>query len=808
MPSLLPPVVYGPITPLSTSVLVSGLVPGATVTLYADGNPLTPTSVASATTTLVALGKALKAGQSITASQANPPAPPGTTPSAKSSPGVPVIPVPGVLPTPSFVSAVSTCVDSVQIDGVIPGATVTVKQGSTKWTTVPGQSPCWVNLTGSGAFAAGSTLEALQSVGSINSPTATSLPLEPAVGGATGQEGFGPPKIVQPLLACQTLLSFENMVASLDIEVVNGTTTEGATAPSQSFAAVSAPLQAGTLTAHQLSTRCSLTGKSVTYPVTSNPPPKPKLVVPVCPALNWISLTNLVPGAVLYITLVWTATDGTTETQPWGYGGISATTESFDLGTLPSTGPKGETSLSIQVEQILCPYSGSGTNHERDSGTATLPLAPGGGPFPAPNPPKNLYACAREILVTGAHPGSLLQAFSGATPLSNVVVAGSSDVTIKLWLPLVAGEPVSVKQTGCNANGTSAPPAIVNPLKSLAAPTIVTPVLAGATSVEIDGVTPGARVSLFVNGLVRSSVDSVTAKISVPAGWPALAAGDKLSAAQALCTEIATTNDTQGVTVVAPVPAPASGLGSNSNYILYNNCKVLTNVSVTIDVTQDMVCASASGPTVGFSFQLNAYSLKGKLCALQQYVVALFGSQVIGGVDNWPVSGPNIINDFFNLVSLSGAAIPAGYKLKISLENDTSGNVTGATYIVIDNTGATLATSTQTLLSLSGVTAADLAPIVAFELDIVGPINSESAVLSSGAGTISYTASAALTVLKAEPTTCTETTDITAETANTVYGLLPAGPSKTSIQTFNVTKAAIIRKPGKTHALTPRRMPS
>jgi hypothetical protein len=40
------------------------------------------------------------------------------------------------------------------------------------------------------------------------------------------------------------------------------------------------------------------------------------------------------------------------------------------------------------------------------------------------------------------------------------------------------------------------------------------------------------------------------------------------------------------------------------------------------------------------------------------------------------------------------------------------------------------------LESISGVTSNDLAPIVAFELNLVGPVNGESAVLSSGAGTI------------------------------------------------------------------------
>jgi hypothetical protein len=42
------------------------------------------------------------------------------------------------------------------------------------------------------------------------------------------------------------------------------------------------------------------------------------------------------------------------------------------------------------------------------------------------------------------------------------------------------------------------------------------------------------------------------------------------------------------------------------------------------------------------------------------------------------------------------------------------------------------------LTSISGVTVADLALIVAFELNLVGPVNGESTGLSSGAGTIVY----------------------------------------------------------------------
>ena len=41
--------------------------------------------------------------------------------------------------------------------------------------------------------------------------------------------------------------------------------------------------------------------------------------------------------------------------------------------------------------------------------------------------------------------------------------------------------------------------------------------------------------------------------------------------------------------------------------------------------------------------------------------------------------------------------------------------------------GNTKANVTKTLTSISGVTAADIAPITAFELNLVGPVNGESA---------------------------------------------------------------------------------
>ena len=84
---------------------------------------------------------------------------------------------------------------------------------------------------------------------------------------------------------------------------------------------------------------------------------------------------------------------------------------------------------------------------------------------------------------------------------------------------------------------------------------------------------------------------------------------------------------------------------------------------------------------------------------------------------------------------------------------------------------------------------------------IVGPVNGEIAVLSSGAGYISYVSlTPPLKVYVPTSTnpfpSCTETTAGRCETANTFYGFLPSNSNLTFKQFFEVNKAKamIIRR--------------
>src|SRR6516164_4135530 len=61
-----------------------------------------------------------------------------------------------------------------------------------------------------------------------------------------------------------------------------------------------------------------------------------------------------------------------------------------------------------------------------------------------------------------------------------------------------------------------------------------------------------------------------------------------------------------------------------------------------------------------------------------------------------------------------------------------------STFVVIDNQGNTVGNKT---ISLSNQPAQNLAPIVAFQLNFVGDIGGNTTILSSGAGTMTYTAS-------------------------------------------------------------------
>jgi hypothetical protein len=246
---------------------------------------------------------------------------------------------------------------------------------------------------------------------------------------------------------------------------------------------------------------------------------------------------------------------------------------------------------------------------------------------------------------------------------------------------------------------------------------------------------------------------------------------------------------------------PTKGLGSNSNYFLYSpdpasgGCKNLIGLSVTIIVDQDITAVAGSN---GFGFQINAYSAKGEYDGAQQYVVFVDPNfsppQITCMVDNWQSTSQQLVNMATELAGLQTHSLPAGYKLTISLINDASARITGATYMLVNNHGDTVGNRT---ISFSDHPVLDLAPIVAFQMNFVGDINGATTTLSSGAGTMTYTASNLMSVLNTEPA-CVDWDFSTVEAANSAYGFLPSAPSQTFTQSFELSIGGkVIHKVGR-----------
>ena len=244
------------------------------------------------------------------------------------------------------------------------------------------------------------------------------------------------------------------------------------------------------------------------------------------------------------------------------------------------------------------------------------------------------------------------------------------------------------------------------------------------------------------------------------------------------------------------VASPAT-LGGSENFILRTgNCGLLTDVAVTIFITQDIVFTENGKPlpgnssAKGFSWQLNCVGRTDDLAVLQQYVFGFDGGHIYCQVNNWTPDPGNtnengfkaLINSKDNLVALSGKKIPAGYQLVITLDNDGIGNITSGTFLVIDPKGDNVGTKKTIDLKSSIV-----GPIVGLQLNLVGPASGESVTLTSGAGSIEYVASSILTANPAPPGCAGDFGGMdTAETSNSAYGPISANASNVLQQTFSV----------------------
>jgi hypothetical protein len=236
---------------------------------------------------------------------------------------------------------------------------------------------------------------------------------------------------------------------------------------------------------------------------------------------------------------------------------------------------------------------------------------------------------------------------------------------------------------------------------------------------------------------------------------------------------------------VAPTP---HNFGSDANYLLFSNCRHLQDVEASIEITEELVGSN------GFGLQLNASSPNSFTTVWQQYLVVVQEWTLRISVELWHSGSDEVINEWFTWAAFPWDTLQAGDKFTIQLKTDTEGNVIAASFVGESN-GSTFDSQTIVLTELettegNEVTQADLAPVVAFELDIVGPDNGQSTELSGG-GTIRYYARPSLTPLSELPT-CVESRLVTRETSNCLYGTLPLLQSNAFSQPFRAGSAVFV----------------
>ncbi len=214
-------------------------------------------------------------------------------------------------------------------------------------------------------------------------------------------------------------------------------------------------------------------------------------------------------------------------------------------------------------------------------------------------------------------------------------------------------------------------------------------------------------------------------------------------------------------------PDPIQSPGSNVNYIMYNSCSPIDQLSYSMYVNKDLV--SGSG---GFSLQFNNYT---KATGYENTVIQLIfhvSDQILAHIQ-YPGGTPDgIDHDWqksFSKITLENDTLPAHYTLGVALSNDGNGNINGAAFTVEDNNGKSYTISAPASAFPSGKY---LYPISEFQANLVGYGGGATASFSPGGkATITYSSEGQLCVEGANPN-CTGSDLITDEKANTGYGEL------------------------------------
>ena len=272
-------------------------------------------------------------------------------------------------------------------------------------------------------------------------------------------------------------------------------------------------------------------------------------------------------------------------------------------------------------------------------------------------------------------------------------------------------------------------------------------------------------------------------------------------------------------------------LAGANNAVLINNCQNLSNLTVQLQVTEDLITLEDTG----FSVQLNCYPQIGAITPNStqgttfpgevvgqlewfQYVLIIGNNSASFEIQYWahaksfqdagpggnppeirwpPGYTPNPLNTSpwlpvfpgtavtGSVGSVSSNRIPAGSTITIALATDSNGNVTGATFSIADPNGNVQSGSTKPWSDYAGQTEPPeyaLFPIYGFQLN-VSSAPGLPVMFTSGAGTLTYSVSSG-TLSVQTANTCGGIQPGTAENSNVVYQAVTPASGSTVSQSF------------------------
>jgi hypothetical protein len=423
---LLAPTVVPPITPWSRSIRVKGQRTGAEVTLFADDTRVGAATVVSPDA-FVPLdpGVVLKAGQKVTASQALFGDTNGKT-AKTSAPAVLNAPTVATLGKMFSRAPLTACATCVWLEGIVPGADVTVTPGgnppitvTAEWTAIHVDIPKLAN---------DEVVVVSQSHGAVIGPP-VSLP--PALA-LPDRATIDPPHVPEPLCVCAPAVELSEVRPGARITIDHeGDVSAFCLGSTTGTFWLGRPLKADDLvTAKQDFPECELrSSRDNRYETTAAAPPAPCFPYPVCGGDRDVEIGGLRTGAAIQFLI----------------GKNSGTIVTGEVGEPPyrfNLPPLGNVSW-LGVRQSFCfggPWSET---------TWTKLVAVGSLDDPRIDEP--LHECGAAVGVTGLTAGTRVYVVSSlwGDSIGDAMSIGDAFTDVTLKFPLVFGDTISLRLVRC-----------------------------------------------------------------------------------------------------------------------------------------------------------------------------------------------------------------------------------------------------------------------------------------------------------------------------------------------------------------------